>query len=288
MALPSSGTLGMNSIRTELGIPSQAPFSLDTAENGGYVALNNCSPYKPNPSNPAAISEWYGYNHTAACYNSGSNFTYSSTTCCTGSGGPTYTIYSCCSPLALNCFVWSNSGCSSALSDGYWTDWTNNVCYYTSGGQIKTINNCTTTTTTTAPPTITITVYIKYGGAVTGETLSNYGFYYALSSDGGATYGSDILIVGGSSISTTCSSWTITVPQNNYGAFGFRTTAGGKGSGRYFTGTKIGGTCPTQAQNYCGTAGNNPYITNWSTSNLTLYFTIFVDIKSDPSTFVQC
>ena len=57
----------MSSIRTELGIPSQAPFCLDTAENGGYVTLNTCSPYIPLPGNPAAVSEWYGYCHTCPC-----------------------------------------------------------------------------------------------------------------------------------------------------------------------------------------------------------------------------
>lgn len=70
MALPLTGPLGINDIRTELGIPSKAPFQLDLAENGdnanGYPTLNQASyPYLPSASNPAAISEWYGYNHTA-------------------------------------------------------------------------------------------------------------------------------------------------------------------------------------------------------------------------------
>lgn len=67
MALPLSGQLCMSAIRTELGIPSQAPFCLDVAENGGYVALNICSPYKPSSTDPACISEWYGYCHTCSC-----------------------------------------------------------------------------------------------------------------------------------------------------------------------------------------------------------------------------
>ena len=67
MALPSSGTLTMNAIRIELGIPTQSPFSLDTAENGGYVTINVCSPSRPSSGNPAAMSEWYSYNHTATC-----------------------------------------------------------------------------------------------------------------------------------------------------------------------------------------------------------------------------
>jgi hypothetical protein len=67
MALPSSGTLTMNAIRIELGISTQSPFSLDTAENGGYVTINVCSPSRPSSGNPAAMSEWYSYNHTATC-----------------------------------------------------------------------------------------------------------------------------------------------------------------------------------------------------------------------------
>lgn len=69
MALPLTGPLGINQIRTELGIPSKAPFQLDLAENGdngnGYPTINQASLYKPSASNPAAISEWYGYDHTA-------------------------------------------------------------------------------------------------------------------------------------------------------------------------------------------------------------------------------
>ena len=64
MALPSSGSLGLNSIKTELGIPSQAPFTLASASLGYYVAINQSSPSKPNSTAPHAISEWYGYNHT--------------------------------------------------------------------------------------------------------------------------------------------------------------------------------------------------------------------------------
>ena len=67
MPLPSSGTISMSQINTELGRSSTAQISLDTAENGGYAAINTCgSPY-PSSSNPASMSEWYSYNHSAAC-----------------------------------------------------------------------------------------------------------------------------------------------------------------------------------------------------------------------------
>jgi hypothetical protein len=66
MALPPPGvSLAMSQINTELGRSSTAQISLDTAENGGYGAINVNSRSRPNGANPAAISEWYRYNHTA-------------------------------------------------------------------------------------------------------------------------------------------------------------------------------------------------------------------------------
>lgn len=67
MALPSSGPISMSMVRTELGVPTQAPFSLNTAEDGGYATLNTCSYDRPSSANPASISEWYGYCHTCTC-----------------------------------------------------------------------------------------------------------------------------------------------------------------------------------------------------------------------------
>ena len=64
MALPNSGQISFSNLRTELGIPSQAPFSITSAATGVYVTINQDSPSKPNSTAPHAISEWYGYNHT--------------------------------------------------------------------------------------------------------------------------------------------------------------------------------------------------------------------------------
>ena len=66
MALQSSGTIKMSEINTELGRSSTATISLDDAENGTYATINTASASYPNASNPAAMSEWYGYNHTAS------------------------------------------------------------------------------------------------------------------------------------------------------------------------------------------------------------------------------
>ena len=65
MTLPASGQLAMSQINSELGRGSTSQISLDAAENGSYGAINQSSTSRPNSSNPAAISEWYGYNHRA-------------------------------------------------------------------------------------------------------------------------------------------------------------------------------------------------------------------------------
>jgi|694.fasta_scaffold00087_61 hypothetical protein len=66
MALPCSGEIKMSQINSELNRSASATISLDAAENGDYGAINSNSASRPNPSNPAAMSEWHCYNHSAA------------------------------------------------------------------------------------------------------------------------------------------------------------------------------------------------------------------------------
>lgn len=61
--LQSTGQISMNDINLELGRASGSQISLDDAEGGLYGAINLLSASKPSPSNPATLSEWYGYNH---------------------------------------------------------------------------------------------------------------------------------------------------------------------------------------------------------------------------------
>lgn len=71
MTLPASGSsISMSQINTELGRSSTATVSLDTAENGGYGTINTCGSPFPVGANPASMSEWFSYNHSAACGNS--------------------------------------------------------------------------------------------------------------------------------------------------------------------------------------------------------------------------
>jgi hypothetical protein len=68
MTLPASGSsISMSQINTELGRSSTATISLDSAENGTYVAINTCGPNYPLAANPASLSEWYSYNHAYPC-----------------------------------------------------------------------------------------------------------------------------------------------------------------------------------------------------------------------------
>ena len=64
-----SGSVSATGINLELGRSSNASMSIDTAENGGYGAINQCSPSRPSATNPASYSEWRNYNHSYACCN---------------------------------------------------------------------------------------------------------------------------------------------------------------------------------------------------------------------------
>lgn len=103
MTLPASGAISFSQINTELGRSSSAAMSLQTAETGGYVALNSNSPYKPNGASPYAVSEWYCYNQQA--------FTPLLITT-TGSG--TWTCPTGCTQINVEC--WGSGGAGGNAS----------------------------------------------------------------------------------------------------------------------------------------------------------------------------
>ena len=80
MTLPASGTISFYDINIELGRSGTALIGIDNAENGDYGAINKCSSPFPASSNPAAITEWYSYNHNASTTTIGV-VDYSATSC---------------------------------------------------------------------------------------------------------------------------------------------------------------------------------------------------------------
>lgn len=173
MALPSSGQISMSQIRTELGIPSQSPFSLDTAENGSYVAINTNSSSRPNASNPAAMSEWYSYNHSAA-----------------GCAAPTISLNTRCSTyVVLNV---SYTGCTnleveySSNGGASWTTEGNTGCVTT-----KYIYNLTPSTTYLFRARIYCAStggYSTKSGIISVTTCAAYGTYMTQFCSGGDLY----------------------------------------------------------------------------------------------------
>lgn len=113
MALPASGTISMNDIRAELGIPSQAPFDLNTARAGGYRFLNPYSPSLPPSSGTVSLASWYNYCHTCnrypvTVYWPGEvNISTTPAIAC-GLTTIAYSLYSNCSTLNNGCRIWSD------------------------------------------------------------------------------------------------------------------------------------------------------------------------------------
>jgi len=142
MVLPSTGnTISFNQIRIELGISSQAPFSIETAENGGYVALNKCAVPQPSSANPASISEWWSYDNSAVSTEIG--LMDSSTVSCADV---------CSQPVDGDTILYWNTGQTTVYTDttcntlapvGYYADLSRINCYtILSAGTLYSTTNC--------------------------------------------------------------------------------------------------------------------------------------------------
>lgn len=83
MVLPSSGQISFNDLRVELGVSSQAPFSITSASTGIYATINTISPSYPNSATPHQISEWYSYNHSATTTTTSTTTTTTTALVCT-------------------------------------------------------------------------------------------------------------------------------------------------------------------------------------------------------------
>lgn len=125
MALPTSGTISMSAIRSELGIPSQAPFSLNTARAGGYVPLNPYSPTLPPSSGSVSLASWYGYCHsctslyTFTIYKAANHYPQgwsSASAACSGSRDVAWTVVSSSSTLGVGSSLYT-------LQSGVYIPW---------------------------------------------------------------------------------------------------------------------------------------------------------------------
>lgn len=120
MGLPSSGPLSFNDIRVELGVPTQSPFSMDTARAGGYVTLNIFSPSLPPPTGEVSMDDWYNYCQTCDAYSFGTG----STSAIACGAALNEFIISDTIPIGVGS-VLTYLGGGSAQSDIYYSDGTN-------------------------------------------------------------------------------------------------------------------------------------------------------------------
>jgi hypothetical protein len=142
--LPSSGSISLSQINTELSRAYNSQISLDAAENGSYGAINQNSSVKPSSANPAAMSEWRGYNHgcTAVSISPASvTINQGQSTTLTASGSSSYS--------------WNTGATSASITVSpsstttYTVTGTTTGCIATGATRTVTVNAVTTTTTCT-------------------------------------------------------------------------------------------------------------------------------------------
>jgi hypothetical protein len=185
MALPSSGTISMDMIRAELGVPSQSPFSLDTARAGGYVALNTLSPTTPPAMGTISLADWYGYCQTCQTY----SFSYATTEGVACINNDPITIISSTIPIGVGSLLYLGDG-SQAFIDYYYSDGTNwyyaemNVSEQT---EVTSTGSCITTSTTTTTTT----------GAPVPYTIDNAATGSSASACAGSTTTSTVYAIAG-------------------------------------------------------------------------------------------
>ena len=65
MALPSSGTISVSDILEECQVDPSETASLKGLAQGALFTINTNSPSYPSSTGPFAMSDWYGYDHSA-------------------------------------------------------------------------------------------------------------------------------------------------------------------------------------------------------------------------------
>ena len=204
MALPASGTISMNDIRTELGIPSQSPFGLNQARSGSYVALNIYSSHLPPATGACSISDWYNYCHTC-------NWP----TLDIGSGGslspgtgfsphPTWTLYKNGSVYASGNADQPTSGGSGFGSTKYYISQSFGQHFFAIGDTFRvTLTNLSGVsgaysmdlkingsygTSSTDTGTITVAASTAYHIGITTYYVSSYNIYYNVDNNNAANF----------------------------------------------------------------------------------------------------
>jgi len=158
MVLPSApNQISFNDIRIELNVPSQSPVSLNSASLGFYGAIQQCQNPFPTPTDPDAISEWYGYNHsaTASLTISITNMDYSSVSCIAACESPFVGDREIQAYTRDSSNYYGNAICTSGLTAGFYADGTRTNCYTITGTPASiTTTACNLTTTTTTSTTL--------------------------------------------------------------------------------------------------------------------------------------
>ena len=151
MGLPTSGQISMDDIRIELGVPTQSPFSLDTARSGGYVTLNVNSPTLPPSTGQVSLSDWYGYCQTCDTY----YFTGGGNTIDSCVNNDPVLIISNTIPIGVGSILTFSNG--AAVNNPYYYSDGNNWYYVelnvSEQTEVIEIGSCTTTSTTTTTTT---------------------------------------------------------------------------------------------------------------------------------------
>jgi hypothetical protein len=159
-----TGSVSMSQINTELGRAAGNTISLDSAENGSYAAINQCSPSRPSSDNPASISEWRGYNHSFACCNAPS---ISAGNTATNSLGVAIS-YSNCSTMHIE------------YSSNYGSSWSTNTGGCTSYATISSLASGTTYLIRVRITCTSTGGYSGYSNTIsmsTGASCAAYGTY---------------------------------------------------------------------------------------------------------------
>jgi len=139
----------MSDINTELGRSSTATISLDSAENGTYATINTGSSSYPSSTNPASMSEWHGYDHSASSLTaiviSDSSFGDSGGACSEGPESGTVTVYTDVYPVTTSSYIYTDSAGTTAFDGGeawYYYPSVSKTLEIANGGKVNGVGSC--------------------------------------------------------------------------------------------------------------------------------------------------